>query len=134
MVDQPTSEIRTKLFGFLLFNRLNYNCCRTEGLCPKSKLVRILAFHCTVNIRNPNDRSFEIAVFGFRMFGSFERSDFRHRVKNRVNVRNPNVRTDLFGFRSILSVRTDLQPNDGVLSEIRTCSVFGRLLYFTILI
>ena len=43
-----------------------------------------------------------------------------------ISVWNPNV---LLGFQTIWSVRTLLQPNRQPVSEIRTCSDFGRLLY-----
>ena len=36
----------------------------------------------------------------------------------------------MFGFQTVLLVRTFLKRDDGDLSEIRTCSDFGRLLYF----
>ena len=35
----------------------------------------------TVNVRNPNDRSFELVLFGFRTFSSFERSEFGQMTK-----------------------------------------------------
>ena len=42
------TEIRTKSFGFWHFTKLWTNCSRTGGLYPKFKLVRILAFRCTL--------------------------------------------------------------------------------------
>ena len=54
---------------------------------------------------------FELYVFGFQ---------------TQICVWNPN---NLFGFQTLLSVRSNLVPNRGGLSEIRTCSDFRRLLY-----
>ena len=73
-------------------NRWNYNCCQTEGLCPKSELLRISAFHCTVDVRKQNG-SVALSKNRMKLFG-FQTS-FENRMISQPNQpekrQNPNV-------------------------------------------
>ena len=53
------SNIRTKSFVNRTFSKSEQFCCRNTLICPKSELVRISAFHCTMKHRNLDVRNWE---------------------------------------------------------------------------
>ena len=52
------------------------------------------------------------------------------RISNKHSyAMNAEIRANLLGFQTLLLVRAIFEPNRLPVSEIRTCSDFGRLLY-----
>ena len=89
--------------------------------------------------RNPNKFVFKLAVFGycrsvicFLFEAKLDRFIYKGVIKRIYiyikrsttsrNVRNSNIRTNSVWISDRFSTEQKLQPNDGYLSEIRTCS------------